>query len=167
MKKAEITPVVPKTRANDLIQEPKVITKITPISPEFIPTYKNPGDACCDLRANLNGDDLIIGSLETRLIDVGFKIELPTGWEAQIRCRSGWASKGLIITNGIGTIDEGFRGEVKVIVTNISKEPITIKHKDRIAQMALKPVYQFYFQETDTLDNSADRGGGFGSTGIK
>ena len=148
----------------------KIPTRIVAISPEFIPECKRLGDACYDVRANLsdlNGYFLYIGSLETKLVDLGFKLELPFGWEAQIRCRSGWATKGLMVTNGIGTIDCNFRENLKVILTNTSDMPIIIRHKDRIAQITLKPVWYFDFCQVDTLDNSTDRGGGFGSTGIQ
>jgi dUTP pyrophosphatase len=75
------------------------------------------------------------------------------------------AENGLIVTNGIGTIDSDYRGPVSVLLTNIGKEIMKIKHKDRIAQMTLKPVWYFVWQETDTLDETERNTGGFGSTG--
>jgi dUTP pyrophosphatase len=146
----------------------KVLTKIVPISPEFIPEYEREGDVCCDLKANIPyGGSYNIAVGKIQIIDLGFKMEIPSGWEAQIRCRSGWATKGLMLVNGIGTIDSNFRDNLKIIVTNISDIPIRIDHLDRIAQMAIKPVWYFDFLQVDTLDNSKDRGGGLGSTGIK
>ncbi len=99
-------------------------------------------------------------------MDVGFSIAVPPGFEAQIRPRSGFGAKGIIVPNAPGTIDSPFRGRMCVLLTNLGKEPRPINHMDRIAQMALAPVWYFDFEPVDTL-NTTDRGeGGFGSTGI-
>jgi dUTP pyrophosphatase len=163
------SPKIPIPAANDYVEKKnnQVYTKIVLEHPDFMPVCKCPGDACYDVKANLNGGSLFIGKFETKVVDLGFKLEIPFGWEVQIRCRSGWAAKGLMVTNGIGTVDAPYRDSLKVILTNTSEEPIVIYDRDRIAQITLKPVWYFDFCEVDTLDNSADRGGGFGSTGIK
>ena len=166
-KKTEIRAKVPKTAANDYYCKARKTfkTQIVAISPEFMPIYAHSDDTCCDLKANIPEGEVAIGFGEVRKIDTGIKIQLPVGFEAQIRCRSGLACKGLMMVNGIGTIDTGYRGSIMAIVTNASRQPITIKHLDKIAQMALKPVYYFDFEQVDTLDNTERGEKGFGSTG--
>lgn len=160
---------VPQTQTNDYVQKVKnnIKTKIKAISKEFIPTYKTAGAACCDLKANLpNKESLTIGPMETVKIDCGFSIELPPGFEAQIRQRSSLGSKGIIVPNAPGTIDSDYRDSLCVLLTNLNTYPVVIEHLQRIGQMALKPVWVFDFQEVDTLDIT-ERKGGFGSTGEK
>jgi dUTP pyrophosphatase len=170
MKKGVLEPVYPTSEATEFISRTcrGIIAKVKAISPEFIPKYETSGAACCDLRANLAPNkELTIGYMETVKIDVGFSMQLPKGYEAQIRTRSGLGSKGIIIPNSPGTIDEDFRDNLCVLLTNLRQEPYTVMHLDRIAQMALKPVWYFAFEEVDTLDNTERGGGGFGSTGVK
>jgi dUTP pyrophosphatase len=148
-----------------------IATRIVADSPEFIPEYKTNGSACCDLKANIPPDKdgqrtLYIGHMETVKVDVGFSIAVPPGHEAQIRPRSGFGAKGMIVPNSPGTIDEDYRGRMCVLLTNLNKEPWPIHHLDRIAQMALKPVYYFGFEPVDTLDTTERGEGGFGSTGV-
>jgi dUTP pyrophosphatase len=141
----------------------------------FIPQYKTEDAACCDLRAFLPEGDIVLEVGETRRIGCGFKIQMQEGYEAQIRSRSGHASKGImvvdedgiVVTNGVGTIDSGFRDQLSVVLTNLSKDKFKISHKDRIAQMAIKPVYYFDFEQVDELDPSERGEGGWGSTGVK
>jgi len=169
MKKGTVTSKVPETEANNYVSRlnKRMLTKIVADSPEFIPVYATKGAACCDLKANIPSGSITIGTLETVKIDCGFSMQLPDGYEAQIRPRSGFGAKGIITPNSPGTIDEDYRGRMCVLLTNLKNEPVTINHLDRIGQMALKPVWYFDFQEVDTLD-STDRGdGGFGSTGVK
>jgi dUTP pyrophosphatase len=165
-KKVDVKPVV-RSPASEFLSKTcrGIITKIVAISPEFIPKYEHENDACCDLIANIPEGELVIGHGEIVKIDVGIKIQIPSGYEAQIRARSGWAGRGLMVVNGPGTIDSNFRDPLKVIVTNISDYPLHIPHLAKIAQMALKPVYYFSFESVDTLDKS-ERDGGFGSTGF-
>lgn len=132
--------------------------------------YKSRGAACCDLIANIPPNELgerIIrlapGHSET--IDCGFSMALPPGWEAQLRCRSGMAQKSIQVTNGIGTIDDDYRGRVMVILNNAGREIVNIKHGDRFAQMALKPVFYFQWNIVNALDETERGEGGFGSTG--
>lgn len=174
MNKVIVTPKV-TTRANETFGDfsRRIDTPIIAESPEFIPTYETEGAACCDLKAYLPDGPICIGHLETVKIYVGFRMAVPAGYEAQIRSRSSFGAKSVItvpiiepiIPNDPGTIDEDFRGKMCVLLTNLRQEPIEIKHLDRIAQMALKPVWHFNFVAVDTL-NKTERGeGGFGSTG--
>jgi dUTP pyrophosphatase len=147
----------------------RIPVKIKADSPQFIPMYKTKGSAAADLIANIPPNDIgerIIriapGHIET--IDCGFTMALPPGWEAQIRARSGLAQKGIQVTNGIGTIDDDYRGRIMVIINNAGREIVNIKHGDRFAQMALKPVWYFEWNIVSELDET-DRKGGFGSTG--
>jgi dUTP pyrophosphatase len=144
----------------------KIKTKIVAENEDFIPQYKTDGAACCDLKAFCPNGDMFIGIGETAKIDCGFKMQMPAGYEAQIRSRSGLASKGIFVTNGIGTIDSDFVGNLCVLLTNLSKEVFVVKCRDRIAQMAVKPIYYFDFEEVNCLDETDRNEGGFGSTGI-
>ena len=102
------------------------------------------------------------------MIPTGLQMSLPEGYEAQIRPRSGLAIKnGITMLNTPGTIDADYRGEVKVIAINHSKESFTVHHGDRIAQMVIAPVVQFPVVEVDELDETERSDGGFGSTGVK
>lgn len=156
---------VPTTAQREHFMGRRIKTQIVPISDEFVPEYQTEGSACCDVRANLAGLTITLGAGESGKIPVGFKLQLPPGYEAQIRSRSGMAARAVFLSNGIGTIDEDYPDEVAVLLTNLGSEPLEIKHGDRIAQMALKPVFYFDFDVVDTLDSSTDRMGGFGSTG--
>lgn len=129
----------------------------------IIPTYAHSDDACCDLYA---AEDYTIMHNERKLLRTGIAIEIPSGYEAQIRPRSGLALKhGLTIVNAPGTIDCQYRNEVKVLLMNLGDTAVGIRKGDRIAQMCIKPVYKIEFEEVDKLANS-DRGlGGWGSTG--
>lgn len=178
MKKGTITSKVPETEASNYVYRlnKKMLTKIVADSPDFIPVYATKGAAACDLKANIkiiNPDDfsvkrsITIGTLETVKIDCGFSMQLPDGYEAQVRPRSGFGARGIIMPNSPGTIDEDYRGRMCVLLTNLKSEPVTINHLDRIGQMALKPVWYFDFQEVDTLDSTERGDGGFGSTGVK
>lgn len=148
-----------------------VDVQIVPDSQEFIPQYKTDGSAACDLRANIPADDtgrrvVTVMPNQIEIIDVGFSMILPSGWEAQIRARSGLATKGLQVTNAPGTIDSDYLGRIKVIVNNTSKNIINISHLERFAQMLVKPVWKINWMQTDKIDLKTDRGvGGFGSTG--
>jgi dUTP pyrophosphatase len=171
--KGTVTPIPPKSEASHYVgcQIRKMKTKIVADSSEFIPVYAHEDDACCDLKANIPPDKdgqrtLYIGYMETVKVDVGFSIAVPGGFEAQIRPRSGFGAKALIIPNAPGTIDQNFRGRMCVLLTNLGKEPRPISHLDRIAQMALKPVWHFDFEPVDTLDTTERGEGGFGSTGV-
>jgi dUTP pyrophosphatase len=130
-----------------------------------IPTYAKNGDACCDLYAV---EDYTIKPGEVRLIGFGFAIEMPPGFEAQVRPRSGLAVKyALSIVNSPGTIDNDYRGEIMTPIINLGKEPYTIKAGDRVAQMKFSPIYTGHFLDVGDEELSiTERGAnGMGSTG--
>lgn len=130
-----------------------------------LPAYATEGSSGMDLRANIT-EPLILGSLERTLVPTGIFIELPVGHEAQIRPRSGLAVKqGLTCLNTPGTIDADYRGEIKVILVNLSGETQTIQAGDRIAQMVIQQIEQIQWRETDSLSETVRGAGGFGHTG--
>lgn len=129
------------------------------------PTYATDGAAGMDLYA-ANPEPITLSSLERKLIPLGFTMELPKGFEAQIRPRSGMAIKhGISLSNCVGTVDEDYRGEVCVGIINLSKEDYTINTGDRIAQMVIAPVTKAIIEETNELSDTSRGKGGFGSTG--
>ncbi len=131
-----------------------------------LPEYKSEGASAFDLRACLK-EDIILQPGERTLIPSGLSFEIPPGFEFQARPRSGWALKqGLTVLNSPGTIDSDYRGEVKTLVLNAGKKNITIKDQDRVAQLALCPVFKAEFIEGQKLSYSGRGGGGFGSTGL-
>ena len=130
------------------------------------PVYASEGDAGMDIRAN---EDIVIKSHETKLVSTGIKIAIPTGYEIQIRPRSGMSLKtNLRIANSPGTIDSGYRDELKIIVTNISiNEDLIINKNDRIAQIVLCKYEKISFKEVEDIKSiKGNRGGGFGHSGI-
>jgi len=141
----------------------KIINKGT--SP--LPSYETVGAAGMDVRANLSAS-VCVSPGERMLVPTGLYLEIPAGLECQVRPRSGLAlKKGITVLNTPGTIDSDYRGEVGVILINLSNENFTIEPNDRIAQLVFCPVIQVTLIETDALESS-DRGtGGFGSTGKK
>lgn len=132
-----------------------------------IPAYSTDHSAGMDLRANLE-HPVTLNPLERKLIPTGLFIELPVGYEAQIRPRSGLAlKKGLSVLNSPGTIDADYRGEIGVILINLSNVKVNVEHGERICQMIIAKHEQAIFAEVQEL-NQTDRGaGGFGSTGVK
>lgn len=134
---------------------------------EEIPVYATPGSAGMDIRALLNAP-IVIKPGERALIPTGIYMEIPEGYECQIRARSGLAIKnGIGLVNGIGTIDSDYRGEVKVALINWSSEDFNVENGDRIAQMVLAEYAKINWNQVETLEES-DRGkGGFGHTGRK
>ena len=137
--------------------------------PNFVsmPEYKTQGASAMDLVAAIV-DDVIIPAGEIRMIPTGIAIELPHNTEAQVRSRSGLAIKsGIAVVNGIGTIDEDYRGEICVGLINHSKVDFKISRGDRIAQMAIMEVLKPTIVTTDDLSDTERAAGGFGSTGVK
>lgn len=132
-----------------------------------LPSYETAGAAGADLRANFPDKSALTLQPGTRaLIPTGLAVEIPPGFEMQIRPRSGSALKqGLSLPNTPGTIDSDYRGPLGVIVINLGQEPIRIAHGDRIAQAVIAPVVQAQFELVDTLSETARGTGGFGSTG--
>ena len=130
-----------------------------------LPTYASKGSAGADLYALLE-TPVTIGPGERCLIPTGIRLQIPEGYEGQVRPRSGLAVKhGVTVANAPGTIDSDYRGEIKVILVNLSDKPYTVESKDRIAQLVIAPVLQASFQISDSLDESARGENGFGSTG--
>ena len=130
-----------------------------------LPSYQTALAAGMDLLAELDGD-VVLEPLGRTLIPTGLAIEIPPGFEAQIRPRSGLAFKqGLTCLNSPGTIDADYRGEVKVLLANLSNTPATIHRGDRIAQLVIAPVARAALVEVASLEASARGSAGFGSTG--
>lgn len=133
-----------------------------------LPAYATAGAAGADLRANLpDRGEMVLAPGARALVPTGLRLEIPEGYEVQIRPRSGLALKhGITLPNSPGTIDWDYRGPLGVIVMNAGSEPFVIAHGDRIAQMVVAPVVQARFDLVDGISDS-DRGtGGFGSTGV-
>lgn len=143
--------------------EIKIINK----SQHPLPNYETSQSAGMDLRANLT-QPITLESLDRAIIPTGLFMELPQGYEAQIRPRSGLAAKkGITMLNSPGTIDADYRGEIGVIVINLSKEPFTIENGERIAQMVISKFEQIQWQPAEVLSETERGSGGFGSTGVK
>lgn len=139
----------------------KVINK----SKHALPEYKTALSAGMDLTANIN-EPIELKPLERRLIPTGLFIELPAGYEAQVRPRSGMALKhGLTCLNSPGTIDADYRGEIGVIIANVSNDAYTIEDGERIAQLVIAKHETISWEEVATLDETERGEGGFGSTG--
>ncbi len=132
-----------------------------------LPTYATPDSAGMDLMSAENGDVTLAPGARAK-IATGNAIALPSGFEAQVRPRSGLAAKhGVTVANSPGTIDADYRGEIKVILINLGDAPVTLSRGDRVAQMIIAPVVQATWSEVTDLDDTARGAGGFGSTGIK
>lgn len=134
-----------------------------------LPSYETSGAAGADLRANFpleDRDGITLAPGARALVPTGLSLEIPDGYEAQIRPRSGLALKhGITLPNSPGTIDSDYRGPVGVIMMNAGTEPFHIAHGERIAQMVIAPVLRASFDLVDRLDDTARGQGGFGSTG--
>ena len=131
-----------------------------------LPAYATPDSAGMDLRASIDAPVELL-PLQRRLIPTGLRIALPAGYEAQIRPRSGLALKhGITVLNSPGTIDSDYRGEVGVLLCNLSDTPFTVNPGERIAQMVVARYEQAVFVPVDTLDTTARGEGGYGHTGI-
>ena len=141
--------------------------KIINRSKHDLPQYETEASAGVDLRANIT-ESFTLQSLERNLIKTGLFLEIPEGYEAQVRPRSGLAIKhGITVLNSPGTIDADYRGEVGVILVNLSKEPFVIENGDRIAQLVFSKVEQAEWIAADELSETERGAGGFGSTGKK
>lgn len=139
--------------------------KIVNSSHHPLPQYATPLSAGLDLRANLDVP-ITLQPMERRLVPTGLRIALPEGYEAQVRPRSGLALKhGITLLNTPGTIDADYRGEIGVIMVNLSTEPFTIADGERIAQLVIARYEQAEWLETDALDETERGEGGFGHTG--
>jgi dUTP pyrophosphatase len=132
-----------------------------------LPNYETVASAGMDLRANLT-EPVTLNPLERAIIKTGLFIELPIGYEAQVRPRSGLAAKkGITVLNSPGTIDADYRGEIGVILVNLSNEPFVIENGERIAQMIIAKHERAQWTEVEELSETTRGAGGFGSTGVK
>lgn len=139
--------------------------KIVNRSSHSLPHYQTSGAAGMDLRASLQ-EPVTLSPMERLLIPTGLFIELPQGMEAQIRPRSGLAYKhGITVLNSPGTIDADYRGELKVLLINLSSEPFVVQNGERIAQLVVAPYVRAEWQEVPSLTETERNEGGFGSTG--
>jgi dUTP pyrophosphatase len=143
----------------------KIEVNIVNNSTNPLPAYATAGAAGMDLRANIT-DTVTLQPLERQLVPTGLFIELPQGYEAQVRPRSGMAiNQGITCLNSPGTVDSDYRGEIKVILINLSNETQQIKHGDRIAQLVICKVDQASLQLVPNLNQTVRGEGGFGHTG--
>ena len=130
-----------------------------------LPEYQTPGSSGIDLRAAVE-EPIIIGRGERVMIPTGLKMEIPVGYEGQVRTRSGLAAtRGLVVLNSPGTVDADYRGEVKVILMNLGSEPLTINRGERVAQLVIAPVTRVVITEVEDVNETIRGPGGFGSTG--
>lgn len=143
----------------------KLVIKIINRSANALPAYATAGSSGMDLRANIE-ERIILQSLERIVVPTGLFVEMPIGHEAQIRPRSGMAMKyGITCLNSPGTIDADYRGEIKVILVNLSAEAQTIEPGDRIAQMVFQKVEMAILHEVQQINETQRGEGGFGHTG--
>jgi dUTP pyrophosphatase len=141
------------------------ITRMDHFPPEWeLPAYQTPGAAAVDLRNA--GPALTLASLQRALVPTGLRVAIPSGYEGQVRPRSGLASRrGLTLPNTPGTIDSDYRGEILVPVVNLDAAPQTVDHGERVAQLLLAPVARLAWDEVPELPATERGVGGFGSTG--
>ncbi|MCI7118681.1 MAG: dUTP diphosphatase [Prevotella sp.] len=141
--------------------------KIVNRGSQQLPAYATPESAGMDLRANV-AEPVVLRPLERRIIPTGLYMALPPGYEAQVRPRSGLAFKhGVTVLNSPGTIDSDYRGELGVLLVNLSNEDFTIQAGERIAQMVIARHEQGEFVEVEELDDTERGAGGYGHTGVK
>jgi len=141
--------------------------RIVNTSQHEVPAYATVASAGMDLRANLS-EPVVLKPLERSLVATGLFIELPVGYEAQIRPRSGLAfKKGVTVLNSPGTIDADYRGELKVLLVNLSNEIFTVENGERIAQMIIAAHEKVEWEQVESLEETVRGAGGFGHTGVK
>lgn len=132
-----------------------------------LPAYKTEGSAGFDLRADIK-DPIVLKPFQRHLVPTGIALEIPIHCEAQVRARSGLAIKnGIALVNAPGTIDADYRGEIQVILINLSDQDFTIERGERIAQIVINPIVHADFQEVTELTETSRGEGGFGSTGTR
>lgn len=145
----------------------KITVNIINSSGNPLPAYETEGSAGMDLRAALD-EPVVLTPLQRAMIPTGLRIALPQGYECQIRPRSGLAAKhGITVLNSPGTIDADYRGEIKVILVNLSNEPFTINPGERVCQMVISRYSRAEWVQVETLDETERGSGGFGHTGVK
>jgi len=140
--------------------------KIVNTSSNPLPEYKTKGSSGMDLLAN-NDEAITIQPMERTLVPTGLFVEIPLGYEGQVRARSGLSIKnGITLVNCVGTIDSDYRGELKIPVINLGQETFTIKKGDRIAQLVIAKYESITWTEADVVEETERGAGGFGSTGV-
>ena len=144
-----------------------MIIKIINKSQHALPEYETLASAGMDLRANIT-DPITLNPLERALVKTGLFIDLPIGYEAQVRPRSGLAfKKGITVLNSPGTVDADYRGEIGVILVNLSNEPFVVENGERVAQLVIAKHERAEWELVETLSETVRGEGGFGSTGVK
>lgn len=144
----------------------KVLVKKMPHFRGELPQYASELASGCDVRAQLE-EKLVLAPGARALVPTGLSFAIPSGFEIQVRPRSGWATKrGVTVVNTPGTIDADYRGEVKIALVNLGQEPMEILDQDRVAQLVLCPVFQSQFEVVEELPETLRGEGGFGSTGF-
>ena len=147
----------------ELTLDTRPTVRVTLAEGAVLPEYQTAGSSGMDLRSTC---PIELAPMERRLVPTGVRIELPEGYEGQVRPRSGLAlKKGVTILNAPGTIDSDYRGEIGVILINLSDKAVKLEKGERIAQLVIVPVSQAVLIGVETLDETARGGGGFGSTG--
>ena len=137
-----------------------------PHAPAQLPGYATPGSAGMDVQAAIN-EEVTLLPQERRLVPSGLVVQIPPGYEIQLRARSGLSIKhGVTLVNGVGTIDSDYRDEVQLPMVNLGAVPYTIKPGDRVAQMLIAPVHHIQWREIAEVQRVEGRDGGFGSTGV-
>lgn len=145
----------------------EIVVKIINQSPNPLPAYATPGSSGMDLRANIE-EPLTLKPLERKLIPTGLFMEIPLGFEGQVRPRSGMAvNKGITCLNTPGTVDSDYRGEVKILLINLSNEEQVIEAGDRIAQMVFVKIEMAGIELVQQLNQTERAAGGFGHTGLQ
>ena len=145
-----------------------MIVKVVNKSGNQLPAYETKNSAGMDLRAHLPEGGITLNPMQRAMIPTGLFMEIPEGYEGQVRPRSGLAAKhGITVLNTPGTIDADYRGEIKVILINLSDTAFAINHGDRIAQMVFARCEQAQLAETDTISDTERGAGGFGHSGVK
>jgi dUTP pyrophosphatase len=143
-----------------------IAIKIVNRSSNALPAYATSGSSGMDVKADLVNQQVILQPMERKLIPTGLFIEIPEGFEAQVRPRSGMAiQKGITCLNTPGTIDADYRGEIKIILINLSSEEQVIQHGDRIAQLVIQKIEKATWNQVDQLEVTQRNTGGFGHTG--
>ncbi|EID76459.1 dUTP diphosphatase [Imtechella halotolerans] len=144
-----------------------MIIKIINQSEHILPTYETIASAGMDIRANIP-EPITLQPLERAIVKTGLFIELPIGYEAQVRPRSGLAAKyGITVLNAPGTVDADYRGEIGVILVNLSNQSFTVENGERIAQLVIAKHERAQWEEVQELSETTRGTGGFGSTGLK
>lgn len=144
----------------------RVKLEVINLSNNPLPKYATPGSSGMDLRADLPNGSVTLKPGEIKIIPTGIKVNIPEGYELQLRARSGLSCKGITLANGIGTVDCDFHDEIKVILINLGSDQFTINDNDRIAQAVLMKYEKAVIELVDIFEDTNDRGGGFGHTGI-